>query len=382
LQHGSTLDRRLGAELENAAPSPNEVVVGLGVHLAAHRQARLLAAREVHLESLHDAARDFVLHREDILEIPVVALGPDVAAALGVDKLRVNAHFHARLAHAAFEHVPHAELPADLLDVDALLLEGEGRVAGDDEQARDFGDVGDDVFGDAVGEVLLLGIAAHVGEGQHRDRGLARRRALGLGGGARCSGRCTAVGAHRERPHRVGDVLHLLLAPVFELGADFAPHRGADRFRYRDAAGLGEPFQPRGDVHAVAVDRAIGLFHDVAKVNADAEAHAPVLRHVLRRGSEFLLDRERGRHRAGRRFEHREHRIARHVDDAALLRLDVRPENLARGIQRRHRGALIGRHQARVARHVGSEDCCQSLLEFGTAHVCWPLPGPGAALKS
>ena len=39
----------------------------------------------------------------------------------------------------------------------------------DDRQRRHFAQVGDDVLGDAITEILLLRIAAHVGEGQHAD---------------------------------------------------------------------------------------------------------------------------------------------------------------------------------------------------------------------
>jgi hypothetical protein len=155
---------------------------------------------------------------EDVLEVAVEAIGPDVAAARGVDELHVDAHLHAGAAHAAFEHVAHAELPAHLLDVDALLLVGERRVARDHEQAGDLGDVGDDVFGDAVGEVFLLGIAAHVGERQHRERGLVgQAERLRPSPPWRRRGRDGAGERHPERAHRVVDVLHLLLALVDEL---------------------------------------------------------------------------------------------------------------------------------------------------------------------
>ena len=51
-----------------------------------------------------------------------------------------------------------------------LALEGEGGVAGDDRQRRHLRQVGDDVLGDAVAEIFLLGIAAHVDERQDADR--------------------------------------------------------------------------------------------------------------------------------------------------------------------------------------------------------------------
>ena len=94
----------------------------------------------------------------------------------GVDELPGDAHAIAGLAHAAFEHVAHAELAADLLHVDRPALVGEGRIARDDEQPLDARKAGDDVVDHAVGEIFLLGIAAHVLERQHGDRRLVGQR--------------------------------------------------------------------------------------------------------------------------------------------------------------------------------------------------------------
>ena len=115
---------------------------------------------------------DLVLDREDVVEVAVEAFSPQVAAVLAVDQLGVDAHAIAGLAHASLQDRAHAEVLAHLRDVGRLALVGEGGVAGDDEQARNLGQIGDDVLGDAVGEILLLGIARHVVEGQHCDRGL------------------------------------------------------------------------------------------------------------------------------------------------------------------------------------------------------------------
>ena len=57
----------------------------------------------------------------------------------GVDELRGDADRVGPL-DAAFEHVAHAQLPADLLHVHALALVDEGRVAGDDEEVGAAGD--------------------------------------------------------------------------------------------------------------------------------------------------------------------------------------------------------------------------------------------------
>jgi len=77
----------------------------------------------------------------------------------GVDELAGYADPVRGLAHAAFEHVTHAELTADLLHIDGAALVGEARIARDHEQLAEAGERGDDFFHDAVGEILLLRIA-------------------------------------------------------------------------------------------------------------------------------------------------------------------------------------------------------------------------------
>src|SRR5262249_50227020 len=75
----------------------------------------------------------------------------------------------------------------NVVDVDRFALVGEGGVAGDDKQAGETGEVGGEDFGDAVAEVVLLGILAQVIEGQDNNGGLVgegQRR----GGGFRTEG--------------------------------------------------------------------------------------------------------------------------------------------------------------------------------------------------
>ena len=126
------------------------------------------------------ASRDLVLQREDVVEIAVVALGPDVIAVDAVDQLGGDAHAAAGFAHAAFQHVADLQLPRDLRDIDILALEWKAVLRAITDKRRDLGQIGDDVFADAVAEIFLLGIAAHIGEGQDRDgRHALRRRVRG-----------------------------------------------------------------------------------------------------------------------------------------------------------------------------------------------------------
>ncbi len=61
-----------------------------------------------------DGGGDLVLDGEDVGELAVVALGPDVAVGRGVDQLDGDAHPVAGLAHAALDHVLDAELARHL----------------------------------------------------------------------------------------------------------------------------------------------------------------------------------------------------------------------------------------------------------------------------
>ena len=116
----------------------------------------------------------------------------------------------ARLAHAPFQNIAHAEFAPDLPDIDGLALVGEARIAGDHEQPFDPRQAGDDVLDHAVGEIFLLRIAAHVLERQHRDRGLVGQgEALGtafpcaLGSTPRgFAGRGARPAANRRAPAR------------------------------------------------------------------------------------------------------------------------------------------------------------------------------------
>src|SRR5262249_58206422 len=98
----------------------------------------------------------------------------EVMVGHGVNQLGRDAHPLPRFAYAAFQHITHTHLAADVPDLYCLALVGESRVAGDHKQAGDLGQVGGDVFSDAVAEVSLLGVVTHIDEGQDDDGRLIR----------------------------------------------------------------------------------------------------------------------------------------------------------------------------------------------------------------
>ena len=109
-------------------------------------------------------------------KLAVVILGPEMRSAVGNDELRSDPHATAHLSHAPFQNMADLEFARDSRHIDVLALVHKGTVAGNDRQRRDLAQVGNDVLGDAVAEVFLFGIAAHVGERKHADRDARRAR--------------------------------------------------------------------------------------------------------------------------------------------------------------------------------------------------------------
>ena len=122
------------------------------------------------------ARDDLVLHVEEVGYGLVEALGPEMIASLGVDELDIDPHAVAAALHRTFEHVAHVQFAADLLHVEGLALVGKGGVTGDHERASDAREIGGQALGHAIDEIVLLGVAADIGEGQDDDREPRRPR--------------------------------------------------------------------------------------------------------------------------------------------------------------------------------------------------------------
>ena len=155
-----------------------------------------------------------------------------------LDQLRGNAHPITGLAHTAFQHIAYAQLLADLAHIGGLAFVGEAGIARHHAEFLKACQFGDQVLGQAVGEIILLGITAHIFERQHRDGGqqdgrtfLPRSRndfwlLLPFG----CRG---DKGINRNR---LGDVFDRFLALKTELARQFSFNMLVDGGGQRDAA--------------------------------------------------------------------------------------------------------------------------------------------------
>jgi len=329
------------------------------------------------------------LQLEDIVESAVEAVGPEMRVSFGLDQLRGDAHPPAGLANRTFEDIAHPQLAPDLLHFDGLALVGEARITGDHEQPADARKYRRDFLDHAVGEILLIGIAAHVlewedgdrrlvgeGQGSRRQGATLTRLALeALGTLSRNAGeggpRRVGVGMGEGRanpvdPHRPGNVFDLLLAQILKDKGEPVAHVIMNRTGDEDPAGIGQGFDPRGDVDPVAIE-VVRLDDDVAEVNADAQFDAVVVRDAGVPLGHGLLHRDCAAHRIedARKFD--QHAVAGGLDDAAVMLGDLRIEELAaQRLEALVRAFLVRPHQPRIARHIGGKDRGEAA---GLAHV-------------
>jgi hypothetical protein len=97
----------------------------------------------------------------------IVALSPQVRAVRRVDQLRRDPDPGAAPANAALENITHAELSRGFADVNRTSFVDEARIARDDPKSVELRQSGDDVLDEAIAEIFLLGVTAHVLKGQH-----------------------------------------------------------------------------------------------------------------------------------------------------------------------------------------------------------------------
>ena len=142
--------------------------------------ASRLGGKDLRQNRTNDPARDLVLKLEDIFQLAIVFVRPQMDAVRGIDQLPGDTNPVGDLPHAALKDISHTELACDLAHVDRFTFEGKTRIARDDKEPALPGQAGNDVLGQPVGEILLFRIAAHVLKGQYGDRrfvGEGKRRA-------------------------------------------------------------------------------------------------------------------------------------------------------------------------------------------------------------
>ena len=303
-----------------------------------------------------------ILDGEDVLELAVVSLGPDMPVGLRVDELNGDADAIGDLAHASFENVVHIEFTRDLLHLYRLPLVDEGRIARDDEQIAEARQLGDDVLGKAVGEEFLLRIAAHIGEWENGDRRLPGRGHAGRGPlfGFRDQFR---IELHFEDTDGTGNVLDGLIAQILEHDVvEAISDLIAYRARHANATGLGEHLEARRHIDAVAEDVLV-LDDHVTQIDPDTELDPARRRHIGIPPCHSPLNLGGADHRIDHALEFDQHPVARCLDDPPSILGDGGIDELEpMGFQASKRPILVCLHKPAVSDHVGGEDRSEPAL--------------------
>ena len=250
-----------------------------------------------------------------------------------------------------------------------LAFVGEGGVAADDERARDAREVGGEALGDAVDEIVLLRIAADVGERQDDDREARRGGFFGRGGRRGLRLRWHAD-FERIDPDRLGDVLELGRAEIADREIEPPLDLPIGVLGQTDRARLGDALQPRGDIDAVAHQVAVALLDHVAEMDADPKFDALVRRDPSVALDHRPLDFNGAVHCVDDTAELDNAAVAGALDDAAVVHGDGRIDQVAaERPQPRQNPVLVGSGKPRIADHVGHQDRGQF---SGLAHGATP----------
>src|ERR1700722_1583332 len=98
-----------------------------------------------------------------MVEIAVVALGPDVRVGRRVDQLHGHVNIVGRALNGAFQDAVDVEFAGNVGQGPFCAFVLHDARAGDDAQVAILGEGGDEFVGHAVGEVVLGGVTGEVG---------------------------------------------------------------------------------------------------------------------------------------------------------------------------------------------------------------------------
>jgi hypothetical protein len=202
----------------------------------------------------------------------------------------------------------------------------------------------------AVGEIVLLGIAAHVLERQHRDRrffgqGKSGRRlparcAFGLGRGLRQGLRSNL---QRIETDWFGDILELGSSEIADRHLEPPLDLPIGVLGQTDGTGLGDAFQSRGDIDAVAHQVAVALLDDIAKMDADTEFNAALRRQASVALNHAVLHLDGAAHGVNDAAELDQDAVAGALHHTAVMHGDGRIDQIAaQPSEPRQRAILVG----------------------------------------
>src|SRR5271165_5801710 len=177
---------------------------------------------------------------------------------------------------------------------------------------------------------------------------LGRRHWLRLGGD---------TDLKRIDSHRLGNVLEWGLTKIADRKIEPRSHLPVGVLGQADGAGLGDSFQSRGDIDAVAHQIAVGLLDHVAEMDAYPKLDAALRRHARITLDHRVLNFDRAAHGVHHAAELDERTIARAFDDAPIVDGDGRIDQIAaQRPQPSQRPILVLAGKPTETDHVGGQD--------------------------
>src|SRR5215813_6764763 len=116
----------------------------------------LLHREQMEFQRFRHRAGNFILHLEDVIDVALVRLGPQMLAGIRSDQLRRDPQSVAGPSNTAFEDVRYVEFCRDGGDIVRLSSKGKRRGAGNDVQLWRLRQEVEELLGEAVGEVSLF----------------------------------------------------------------------------------------------------------------------------------------------------------------------------------------------------------------------------------
>jgi hypothetical protein len=104
-------------------------IVGLDVVSASLLYRLLLIRQQLEFQRADNGFGYLVLQGKDVVQVAIVALGPNVIVARSVNQLCGDSYTAAGLAHAPFQNVPDSKFARHFGDVDILTFVHKGTIA-------------------------------------------------------------------------------------------------------------------------------------------------------------------------------------------------------------------------------------------------------------
>src|SRR6266513_4309921 len=170
LEHLSGKFYALACPLLEEFPRTKIKLVCLHVLRRRFKETALLALGEREPQRVNHTAGNFILDREDVFDLSVEPLRPQLVTIPRIDELHSGADTVAGLADAALKKRLHTESSPNLARIDGCSTKCEAGCSGRDVEYADFGKRIQNLLCNTVAEIFLIAFGAEIRKRQHAKR--------------------------------------------------------------------------------------------------------------------------------------------------------------------------------------------------------------------